>query len=295
MKKLAKLAVLLVVLVIAAVAAVFFYIDSIARRGIEVASTAALGVNTTLNKADVGILSGTFDMSGLNVSNPGGFQSPHFLALGDGGVAVSLGSLNRPTVELPYLKLSGIDVNLERRENKSNYQVILDHVKSLETGGGGPTKPSGGPGVAEKKFIIREVKVTDINVHVDLLPIGGQLTKVSVPISEITLRDIGSGTDGGMVLRELVPTLLKAILAAAVQKGGEIMPAEVLGELQGSLAQLKSLESLGVSLSGDLQKQIGDIAGQAADLSKGVQDAADKAKKAAEDVGKGLKDLIPKK
>lgn len=294
MKKLVKLAVLLVVLVIAAVAAVFIYIDSIARRGIEVASTAALGVNTTLNKADVGILSGTFDMGGLNVSNPGGFQSPHFLALGDGGMAVSLGSLNQPTVELPYLKLSGIDVNLERRENKSNYQVILDHVKSLESGGGGSTKPSGG-GAAEKKFIIREVKVTDINVHVDLLPIGGQLTKVNVPISEIVLRDIGSGTDGGMVLRELVPTLLKAILAAAVQKGGEIIPADVLGELQGSLAQLKSLESLGVNLSGDLQKQIGDIAGQAGEIGKGVQDAADKAKKAAEDVGKGLKELIPKK
>lgn len=292
MKKLVKLAVFLVVLVIAAVAAVFIYIDSIARRGIEVASTAALGVNTTLNKADVGILTGTFDMGGLNVSNPSGFQSPHFLALGDGGVKVSLGSLNQPTVELPYLNLSGIDVNLERRENKSNYQVILDHVKSLETGGGS-TKTSGG-GV-EKKFVIREVKVTDINVHVDLLPIGGQLTKVNVPISEIVLRDVGSGTDGGMVLRELVPTLLKAILAAAVQKGGEIIPADVLGELQGSLAQLKSLESLGVSLSGDLQKQINDIAGQAGDIGKGVQDAADKAKKAAEDVGKGLKDLIPKK
>lgn len=292
MKKLVKLAVLLVVLVIAAVAALFFYIDSIARRGIEVASTAALGVNTTLNKADVGILSGTFDMGGLNVSNPGGFQSPHFLTLGDGGMAVSLGSLNKPTVELPYLKLSGIDVNLERRENKSNYQVILDHVKSLETDGG-TSKPSSGG--AEKKFIIREVKVTDINVHVDLLPIGGQLTKVSVPISEIALRDIGSGTDGGMVLRELVPTLLKAILAAAVQKGGEIIPADVLGELQGSLAQLKSLESLGVSLSGDLQKQVGDIANKAGEIGKGVQDAADKAKKAADDIGKGLKDLIPKK
>lgn len=290
MKKLIKLVVLLVVLIIGGVVALFVYIDSIARRGIEVASTAALGVNTTLARADVGVFAGTFDMAALNVANPAGagFQSPHFLNLGTGGVKVSLGTLREELVELPYLRLSDIDVNLERRDNKSNYQIILDNVKKLESGGGASAPSSGGP---EKKFVIREVTVSNINVHVDLLPVGGQLTKVSLPITEIKLANIGSGTDGGMVLRELVPTLLKAILAAAVQKGGDLIPADVLGDLQGALAQLKSLDSLGVSMSGDLQKAVGDLAKQAEGVTKGVQDAADQAKKAAE----GLKGLIPKK
>lgn len=295
MKLLIKLVLVLVILAALGVAMLFNMIDSLARRGIELAGTTALGVPTTLRTADIGVFGGRFDMAGLNVANPGGFQSPHFLNLNDGGVAVTLPTLRKDVVELPYLRLGGIDVNLERREGKSNYAVILDNIKKLESstgGSGGGSKPQGGG--AEKKFVIREVVVSDIKVHVDLLPIGGSLTRVDVPIQEIKLTNVGSGTTGGMVLRELLPTLLKAILAAAVQKGGDIIPGDVLGELQGSLAQLTSLESLGVGMAGDLQKQVEDLAGKAGEAVKGVQDTADKAKKAAEDAAKGLKDLVPK-
>ncbi|HVZ93761.1 MAG TPA: hypothetical protein VG797_04560 [Phycisphaerales bacterium] len=285
MKTLLKIVAVLVVLVVVGVTVLFMYIDSIARKGIEVAATNALGVQTTLRSADVGIMAGTFDMQGLNVANPAGFQTAHFLNLGEGNVQVSLNTLSQQTVELPYLKLTAIDVNLEKKDGKSNYNVILDNVKKNESGGSSPSSPS------DKKFVVREITIKDIKVHVDLLPIGGDAAKLDVPIDEIKLTNVGSGTDGGMLMKDLVPTIVKAVLAAVVQKGGDIIPKELLGDLEGSLAQLKSLESLGVGMTAELGKGIEGIAKGAGEAGKAVEQVGEGVKKAAE----GLKDLIPGK
>src|SRR5262249_51919211 len=162
---------------------------------IEVAATNALGVQTTLRSADVGIMKGTFDMQGLDVANPAGFKTPHFLNLGEGNVQVSLNTLQQQTVELPYLRLTAIDGNLEKKN---------------ESGSSSPSSPS------DKKFVVREITIKDIKVHVDLLPIGGDAAKLDVPIDEIKLTNVGSGTDGGMLMKDLVPTIVKAVLAAVV-------------------------------------------------------------------------------
>ena len=96
MKWLLKIAVILIVLVVIVVGAAFFYVDSIAKGAIERGATYALGVNTTLGSADVGLLSGEFSMSGLDVDNPEGFVEAHFLRLGTGYVSVSLGATALP-------------------------------------------------------------------------------------------------------------------------------------------------------------------------------------------------------
>lgn len=142
MKMLVKLAVGVVVLLLVAVVAVFLFVDAIAKGAIERGATYALGVQTTLGSADVGITSGEFGMKGLRVANPEGFASDHFMTLGSGVVAVSLGTLRQDVVELPLLALSGIDLRLEKKGALSNYKVIVDHLKSLQTGtGAGGKRP----------------------------------------------------------------------------------------------------------------------------------------------------------
>jgi len=120
MKKLiVKLGAVVILLLIIAVAAGALLINSIARKGIESGSTYALGVPTTLESAKVGLTSGEFSMSGLNVANPAGaFTSPEFLSMGEGSVAVSLGTLRSALVELPTLTLSDISMNLEGQGDK---------------------------------------------------------------------------------------------------------------------------------------------------------------------------------
>ncbi len=186
MKKLIKLVAVLLVLLVLATIAVALYIDTIAKTAIERGATYALGVKTTLGSADVGLLSGTFSMGDLTVANPAGFESPHFTHLQEGGVEVAFGSLREETVELPTLTLSGLDIHLDKSEGKANYDVILENLSRFESGDDVEKETDG------KKFVINEILIQRIVVHVQLLPIGGDLTKLDVPIDEVRLRNVGS-------------------------------------------------------------------------------------------------------
>src|SRR4051794_6992268 len=236
MRKLIKLFVLLIVLIIAGVVLAFFYIDSIAKAAVERGSTYALGVNTTLKSASVKILDGQFVMKGLEVANPQGYATAHFLSLGTGDVSVTLGSLRQPIIDLPHLKLSKLDLNLERKDGKANYQVILDNLKKLESGSKAPDPKDTGT-----RYKIDKLTIRNTNVHADALPIGGQM--IDVPLEDIALKNIGN--DGkGVTMGELTSIIIKSILTATIDKAGDRLPKELIGDLSTQLAGLKNISDV---------------------------------------------------
>jgi hypothetical protein len=279
MKKLIKLVAVLLVLLVLATIAVALYIDTIAKTAIERGATYALGVKTTLGSADVGLLSGTFSMGDLTVANPAGFESPHFTHLQEGGVELTFGSLREETVELPTLTLSGLDIHLDKSEGKANYDVILENLSRFESGDDVEKETDG------KKFVINEILIQRIVVHVQLLPIGGDLTKLDVPIDEVRLRNVGSDTDGSVLMSELTSVIIKAVLAAIVQKGGDLIPADVLGDLGQGLAGLESLAEMGVDVATGLGDRIKDAGGGLDEVTEGVGDAI-------KSIGDGLGGLL---
>lgn len=291
MKKLLKLVVVLAVLVIVGVLVALFYVDAIAQTAIEKGSTAAMGVETTLKTAKLKVFKGQLVMDGLNVANPGGYQSNHFLNLKDGDVAVSLGSLTGDVVEVPHLKLDGIDINLEKKDGKANYQVILDNLKGSET----DTKPESKEG---KRFKIAELTITNVDVHISGMSVLG---KLDVPIDEIALKNVGSDSDKGLLLKDISGIIVKAVFTAIVQKAGGIIPADILGDLQSGLAQLTDLSKLAdIAKLGDVGKAVGDLGqnlgknlGEAGkNLGGEAEKIGDKAKDAAKDVTDKIGDII---
>lgn len=264
--------VLLIMLVVLTVA-LFLYVDTIAKSAIERGSTYALGVETTLDKADVGILSGEFSMSGLEVSNPEGFDREHFLRLGEGFVSVSLGSLREDLIELPVLTLDDIHLVLEKKGGKSNYKVIADNLKKFESP---DTSGEAAGEKAGKQFVIREVVITNINVEADVTGIGGKLNTVKVPIKEIRLENVGSGGDG-VDMGQLTNIIIKAVLAAVLANAAEF-PADLVSDLGPALDQLTSLGELGITeaYSGveDLAKSLENLgsAETVEDFARGVED-----------------------
>ena len=292
LKQLKWLVLLLVIVVGGGLFAAVWAIDSLAKKGIESGATYALGVPTTLGSAKVGIMGGTFAMSGLNVGNPQGFSAPHFLSLGEGAVAVSFSSLNKPTVELPTLTLSDLRVNIERRDGDANYKVILANLDKLKSGST-PSKPA----KDERRFIIKELSIKNVNVKLDLLggPAAlGQLTTINVPIDEIKLQNVGktgTGVSGtGVTMSELASIIVQAVLGAAADKGGGLIPADLLSDLQGRLAGLDGVKDMGLKVLGDTKGTI-EEAGK-----KLVDDEKEKGIKTIEDtLDKGFKGLIPGK
>ena len=277
MKLVIKLVVVLVLLVVILAIVGFIFVDSIAKAAIEKGGTYALGVDTTVDTADVGVFGGTFEMSQLEVANPEGFDAPHFLELATGGVAVTLGSLMSETIELETLELDGLDVHLQRTGAGANYQAILDHLKQFESEE--PTEDG-------KRFTIREVVISNVTVHVDMLPVGGSLTQVNVPIDELRLENVGSDSNRGLLLADLVGVIVKAVFAAVVDKGGDLLPTDLLGDLSGGLAGLRSLGDMGINSIAEL----GDVSGLLEGVGDGLGDVGDRIGESVGDALEGLRD-----
>jgi hypothetical protein len=264
MKLVLKLAVVLVAVLLMALGAVILYLDAIAKTAVERGATYALGVQTTLASADVAVLASYFKMNGLIVANPQGFQSEHFLQLGEGYVDVSIGSLRQETVELPLLTLTTIRMTLEKKGDESNYKVILDNLKRFESGEGQDKKMAG------KKFNIQEAVIKDINVEIDVFGVGGELNRIRVPIDEIRLTNVGAG---GGDTSEITNVIIKAIMAAVMANAADL-PAELVNDLGGQLQGLSSLADMGIDESFDFGAQMGDISGKTVeDAAKGVDEA----------------------
>ena len=288
-KKLLKLLALLAVLFVVLIVVVLVWIDSIARKGIEVGATATLGVNTTLKDINIGIFSGKVSMHALEVANPSGFKGSHFMKLGDGRVAVTLGSLMGDTVEVGELALSDIEVSMEKKDGKANYQAILDNLKKGETAGAGGGTSGGASG--GKKFVIRELLIRNVVVNADVLPVGGPL-KLTVP--EIRLKNVGTGAGGSVDMKELVNVIMKAVFASIFDAGKNILPGDVLGEMGKGLDGLKSLGSMGVGVVGEMGKNLGEGVTKAVgeNVGKAADEAGKNLEKGVGDIGKGIGDLF---
>lgn len=306
LKKLLLLAGVLFLLVIIGVVVAFFAIDSIAKGAIEKGGSYALGTPTTVSSVSVGVLSGKFSLNGLTVANPtsgGSFKSPQFLTLGSGGVDVSLSTLNQPTVELPKFTLSNLDVNLEKRDGKTNYGMILDHMQQVtgaKSGGAAPKTPS--PSTADdKKYIIHDLDIQHVTIHASLVDgpdAVKDLTSVTIPIDSIRLKDVGrtgTGVAGsGATMEELTSIIVRAVLSAATDKGGGLLPADMLGDLQSKITALGDLGNLPAEVVANTAGTV-EKAGQRVldEGKKAINNAADQGKKAINDAANKIKGLIP--
>ena len=296
LKRLILAVVVLVVLLVGGVILLLSQVDRVAKVAIEQGGTFATGTPTTVSDVSIGLFSGNFSLSGLTIANPAGFNSPAFMSLGTGGVNLSVASLTGSTIEVPRFALDALEINLERRDGKTNYGAILDSLKRLQgQGGGGTTQPASG----ETKLIINDLALSNIVVRVDLA--GGpqavsDLTRVTIPIDKINLSNVGktgSGVAGtGVTISELSSIVISAVLSAATDKGGSLIPADLLGDLNGRLEGLgKGL--LDMKVVADTQAKVEELGKKVVeDVKKTVDDTA---KKAADKASEAIKGLIPGK
>jgi hypothetical protein len=294
MKKILIIIAVLIVLFVGLIVGLFAFgltqIDKIAKGAIEYGGTYAMGVETTVDEVDVAITQGTVELVGLNIANPEGFETPQFFMLGSSDAAVDFESIGTDTIVVTSVNLLGIDVTLDKGQDPSNYNQILENLKKFES-----SEPSPSDAKKEgKNIVIKSLVLKDINIHVANMP-GVSLVAgdVAINIPEITLENIGE--QESMKAGDVINLVVKTVLAAAVEAGGGIIPGDVLGELGNGLSGLSSLSDLGINAISDLdldgamgqvteqlnkageeiQGQVDDVVN---DVQDGVDDAADKLK-----------------
>ena len=275
-KLLIILGALVLVLLVGGALVGFVLIDGLARRGVERGGTYALGVPTELASADIGVFGGTVELSGLRVANPEGFKGDAFLTLGDGGLAVSMGTLRQDVVEVPSLSLTNIDLHLERTGERANYQVILDNLKRFESGDAPPPEDSEGG----KRFIIRKVEIRDVAAHVQLIPLGGEMSTIEVVVPEVVLTDVGA--DKPLKLGELMNVVTQALLSTIAANANGALPEDLARELTSRLGQLDALSAQGIGVAADFGEGLEKVVGDLEDLQGQVEGIGDDLKGAGD-------------
>ena len=260
----------LVVLLVAGVLITWAMIDGIAKGGVEKGGVYAMGVPTKVDNVNLSLLKGTFKMNALHIANPEGFSSPHLLKSGQFDLEVRPGSIFSDTVEVSHFILDGLDVNIEQKGVKNNISTIMDHVKQLGGGEAQPASPqaqpqsqAGPPKKAEsgKKIKVDKVSIKNVVAHV-LLPVGGPL-EIKLPAIELT----NVSSDQGVQMGQFVAKLVPAVLAAIVEKGGDVIPKDL------SAFMTKDLSAATKALGGNANRLMAQGQQEAA---KAIQDAAGK-------------------
>ncbi|MEQ8769672.1 MAG: hypothetical protein RIB60_04090 [Phycisphaerales bacterium] len=292
MKKILLIVLLLVGLLILGVVGLVAFgltkIDDIVKEVIQRGGTYATGVETTVDTVEVGLFDGTFAMDGFNLANPDGYDSPHFFHLTGTDVAVDPQSLNQDVITVPSVTLSGIDLYLDKSGGDGNYNFVLEKLERFESSGSDSAPENSGG----KKVIVNSLVIDGVTTHVTGVPGLSSVTgDVTVSVPRVELKNVGSA-EGGMTTAELINLVVKTVIAASVEAGGGIIPADMLTDLQGGLSQLVSLDALGIEALGDL----GDLDAMGGNVQEAVDnavnDASGKAQEAIDDAANKAGDAV---
>jgi hypothetical protein len=242
-KKILLIALLIpVVLVVGA----WIFLDQIAKKAVEVGGTQAMGVPTALDGISLRPFAGEGRIEGLQISNPQGFETPFFMRLDSGAAALDVGSVFEDTIVMKTIELEGLTAHLEKSKDGANYEVILANMKKGEQ--------EAPPAEGGKKFLVQRIVVRNIKVRADIAVAGEKLSSVDLHIDEIDLENVGSESGSGVIMSELMGTIVKAVLTAIVEQGARVLP-EVM--VNGLGVGLKGLGKVGVKVVGKVTAEVG--------------------------------------
>lgn len=302
----AALFVVIALVLIIGAAVLLSNFNALAKLAIERGGTHATGSATTVSGVNFRPVGGKLSLDKFAIANPAGYSSRPFFALGNGVLAVTIGSLREPVIVVPTLLLEDVSLSLEKGDSGANYQTIMDNLAKLK--GDGSDAPA--PGEA-KKLIINDLTIRNLKVSVEMLGKLGAVTKalgqpgdVAVTIAEIKLANVGrtgTGVGGsGVTASQLSKIILQAVMTAVAENGGGLLPADLLGDLYGNLKKLGDLKNLAdlKSISqavGTATEVLGSLGEAGEKLQEKGQQAIDAARKNLEKgIGKGLGDGLGK-
>lgn len=231
-KVLTVIAIVFVGLIVLAAVSFKLWGNKIIKIGIEKGGTYAMKTSVSVESVNLSLLGGKFEMTGLNVKNPAGYENPDFMNLGKAFVALNIGSLTKDTIEISKVQLDNIQLTLEQKTlTQSNLNEILDNLPKSEGTTETPESQTEAPG---KKVVIKELVINGVEVKAKLLPIPGKADTVTIKLDPIVMTDLG---DKPINVAELTGKILKAIAAGVAKQGKDLLPTDMIGSIGGQLSE----------------------------------------------------------
>jgi uncharacterized protein involved in outer membrane biogenesis len=274
-KKLKWVALAVVILVVVVVAAVILNLNGIVRSAVESGTTRSLELPTTLDGANIGLISGDVSLSGLNIANPEGFDAPQMLSLGKVSVDTSYGKVFGKPTNVDAVLIDKPKLVLEFKGTRSNLKTVADKLAS-GTGGDQP-QPTPDPNKEPLKLIIDHLKVSGAQVEIRSDVLLKEPLLVNIP--DVELNGIGNadGNRNGEEIGKVVSQVITR-LSIEAQKSGQL-PPELAQILSGDLDQLINsiggkFEEQAEALKAQAMQQVDALKGQAQEKIKDVQGQA---------------------
>ena len=281
-----RLFITLIVLLALGTFAFLFSLNSIVAAAVETAGTRALGVETSLDQAQVGLVGANAQLKGLAIANPEGFGDGDFLSLGRVAFDLSVPSLFEEVITIPLIELEGTRLSVIQSGSASNVATILSTINAngKETDQGAESQDDS----ASKRFLIERIVLKEIEVQVqlDLLGDGSNPTAATLVIPEVLVEDIGSEGDGAP-LSEVIGQVVEALLAATLDAdGGNILDGTLRKTIEDGLGGLEDKGREAVERAREeLEGTLGDIDES---IDGAVDDTREKLERAAGDFLGGL-------
>jgi hypothetical protein len=237
----------LVALVLLVVIAVNLFADSAVKKAVEIGGTKALKVDVSLAKANLSIMGGALGLKDLAIKNPPGYQHDTLLKLNSGDIKVVVGSLLSNQVRIKEIKLDGMNLVLEQKGLGSNLQEV---IKGIPSGDSGKAEPSG------KKLVIDNLEISNVTVQVKLLPVPGKADTMTLKLSTIKMKDLGS--DSKLDVAALSSKILLAIADGIAEQGAGIIPKDMLDGIGSVLGKTLDVGKEVIKGTGEIGKGLGE-------------------------------------
>lgn len=230
MKKLIRIGIFGVIVLVIIGVIVAMSLESIIKKGVETVGPKITKVDIKLDGVSLSALTGSGAIKGLVVGNPEGYKAATAIKVGSASLQVVPKSLLSNKIVVHSINVQAPEITLEGGLKDNNLTKILANVQEFA----GTSDKAGGKGTedksASKKLQVDEFVVSGAKVTVALSMLGGKPLSVTLP--DITLKDLGTGTDGitpgelmSKVFSEVVDKTLTTVASSVGKLGKEAVGA----------------------------------------------------------------------
>jgi len=267
MKVLKKVLIGIGIVLVVLVVVVALFLGPIIKTGVETIGPQVAGVEMTLEKASVNLLTGNVKLKGLIIGNPEGFKTPSLMELNQFVVDLNMASLFTDTIIVKQIHIDGPEITYERGLKASNLSALQKNLAPAEEA---PAKEPEEKVAKEKKAPAKKVVIEDFlfengKVNVSITLAGGK--QLTVPLATIHLKDIGKESEGASI-----PEVVNEVFGAITKSVGQAVAssADFAGDIAGDAGA--ALKGAGGAAT-DAAK---DVGGAATDAAKGAAEGLKK-------------------